>query len=276
MYRSQLLGPIRFRKASAYKLCYTAAMGSTDYASPFMAIAFYPLLAIISVPLAAIILCYSIRGMYLAEPQRKNLYVTMFAVTAGLNLLFFPAVARWQWMSPATMYDSAYHFFGYFGNMLLYLIILVLVSKDKVGSPRIGLVAFSSTFVYLIVVGIILSPFNITATTDAQSYKDAVRLPSVLIGIGYALFQVILPLIEWWIVKNNIDKLRALVAAKKAAPRIVYVPVPHQPNSVPVQYAEGSVQAQSPEPETPAIIADAPTQNVNEAPPHDEHSTDRS
>lgn len=197
-------------------------------------IMFFFLMAILSVPLAATTISYCIRGMILADKTRKPTYKTLLITTIAMNAIFIPAVISYKWLDINSAYQSMYHMVGYFGNIILVSIAGVYASKDKVSSPAIFFLSSGVSIIYLVIAAAVCSALSIS-TQYASSSSVGTNAASLIIGTGYALIQLVIPLAVWAIVSKNRDQLMQKIALKKATVPVIPVaqPVATQPTTAP-------------------------------------------
>lgn len=214
-------------------------------------IIFFLLMAILSVPLAATTISYCIRGMILADSSRKSAYKTLLVTAIAMNAVFIPAVISYKWLGADSAYQSLYHMVGYFGNIILVSIVGAYASKDKVSSPAIFFLSSGVSIMYLIVASVVCSALSLS--TQYAGYSSVgTNVASLVIGTGYALIQIIIPLAVWAIVSKNRDQLMQKIALKKTTAPAVSVapPIAAQPITTP-QVPPASDQTTPAEASTP-------------------------
>lgn len=160
-----------------------------DFTSPMGILVFFPLTALLSVPLTAAILSYSLRGMVLVTNEKqRSFYRGMFIIAAILNAIFLPAVVRYQWLSPQTVYDSLYHYL-YFVNIVLFIATSSRARQDGVSTGRVIGIPLIAAYIYLFIL-------NLLGPALEQSGASSSTGTSMFLGAIFAGIQIIAPIIE--------------------------------------------------------------------------------
>ena len=169
------------------------------------AIFFFLLMAILSVPLCAATLSHAIKGLLLAEPEMRMKYKVIIIITASMNALFIPAIMRYEWLNASTLYDSAYHMIGYFGNIVMLITTSTLAKQDRVAVKGVFLLAMACSIGYLMIVPML------------DLFMNFGDIGVMLIGFGYAAIQFIIPGVYWIRIYQNNERYAADRMARLAA-----------------------------------------------------------
>ena len=173
-------------------------------------IIFYLVMAIFSVPLTATTLGYCIRGLLLTDKVRQQRYQVIFWISASMALIFLPAIVTYHWLDISNSYDGMYHIMGYFGSITLMIIVGIFASQDRVAAPSFFFISLGISVVYLLALGFIGSAALGTVGnpyTPQSSGLSSQNIASMVVGLGYGLLQFIIPLLYYFYVKQNRDKI---------------------------------------------------------------------
>jgi hypothetical protein len=172
------------------------------------AVVFLPLMAIFSVVLAATTMSYAARGIVLADRDmapgtlsKRSAYQALLIIAIIFNAIFIPAIMNYRWLDWSVGYDSFYHVFGYFGNIVLVIVAGAFASRDKVSAPSIFFLSYAIAIAYL------LFAFSISSATSGSGDSNPGQATIVAFSLGYALLQFAIPAIYYSYVKRNADRL---------------------------------------------------------------------
>jgi hypothetical protein len=213
-----------------------------SYANIGGALMYFPLLAIVSVPLAVTTINYCLLGIRFTEGNRKNAYKALLWVVIGLNVVFIPAVINWQWLNQATAYDGAYHMIGYFGNILLAMVGGVMIGSDHLKSSFIFMKTTAVCFAYLLV-GALIGSLMGASTDNPQANL------TVLLGIGYASLQLIIPFYYYKRIIGNRNEIKGqlpVVDFRSAPPSPTVTPVDTAAQNTPAEQTDPAPDANPP------------------------------
>lgn len=233
------------------------------------AMMFFPIIAILSVPLAAASLTYCLRGMANSTGERYDQYLRLFKTIAIVNAVFIPAVIMYRWLVTSNTYEVLYHFVGYFGNIVFFFQANGYLRKDGIKARSEFAASLMVSLGYLFVAAGISAALGVSSSGSIFAGESRVNVFSWLLGCGYASLQAVIPYMYYK--QGMVDRAvkRNTVQPVSAAPYAPAAPLSASGvEQLPIQSANIEDTAAPSEIEGATVPDQAPAPNSDENSPN--------
>ena len=192
------------------------------------AIIFYPISASLFVPLMITAISLSIHGLMIAGAESRSTFRKLLVISSIMGMFFVPAIINYQWLGVGTLYnmpayDALYHYGGYFGSIILVIVVAEIARRRGIGSVFISLAPVAIGALYLVFAAQLSAALGVSTQSSWSASSGSVDSNpiSFVIGVGYALLMVVVPALYALYVSKNQSRLIEKRNAKIAfvAPR---------------------------------------------------------